>query len=130
MYYFVNIQSLKIRIQILLYNESSPTLVVVNQSYTKMWNSFIILFSRHFFLCSLSLILIQVSEITLFLPEKKSYLKKSTSEQNWRLSNVPFWPNLNMSNCVYRKLLKFDIFRNSLVLHLSCVTRFGTICTI
>ena len=44
MYSFVNMQSLKIRIQILLYNESSPTLVVVNQSYTKMWNSFIILF--------------------------------------------------------------------------------------
>ena len=46
--------------------------------------------------------------IALFL---LSSLEKKTSNQNWRLSNVTFWPKPNIPNRVYIKLFNLDLFR-------------------
>ena len=76
---------------------SNPASLVMNQTYTKMSNCFIILLPRlsENILLSKSLIMIQFSQTALFFLKNESSIKKAFN-QSWRISNVPFWPKPNM----------------------------------
>ena len=46
------------------------------------------------------------------LTRKEKYIEKSSNNHSWILSKINFWPNPNMWNSVYRKLLRLKFFHN------------------
>ena len=93
----------------------SHILLVLIPCYTKMLTCpkyFVFYYLKNVLLLSTSLIMIQVSEIALFLFKKERFFEKSIFNESSTLSNITFWPKSNMWTSVYRKSWRLELSWN------------------
>ena len=73
-----------------------------------------------FLICNFrSLIMSQIPENSPFLIKQRKMYQNPSTNCSWNLSNINFWPKVNIQNITYRNLLNLKFFRNWFCLYSS-----------